>query len=240
MQAVSEWMYDEFNQVGKDYALVEEVAIYDQRHADFRDLEGECRFVMEQLKVGSSDVVLDLGSGTGNFAIHCAKRCKKVRAVDVSQAMLEYSRRKSEVEGLNNIEFEHAGFLNFQVRPEKVDCIASTFVLHHIPDFWKGLALKRMNQALKLSGKLYLKDVVIQEKEAVARINAYIDKLSDLGGAYLREDVRAHFREEFSTYDWVMDELLQRAGFRIDKKIMEEGVVAIYLCVKTKNVEVEA
>lgn len=41
-----------------------------------------------------------------------------------------------------------------------------------------------------------------------------------------------HFREEYSTYDWVMDGLLERAGFRTIRKKFEGGVIGTYLCRK--------
>jgi putative AdoMet-dependent methyltransferase len=40
--------------------------------------------------------VIDFGSGTGIFAMQAARRCRKVVAVDVSQAMLELARSKAE------------------------------------------------------------------------------------------------------------------------------------------------
>lgn len=47
---------------------------------------------------------------------------------------------------------------------------------------------------------------------------------------FLQDDAEMHFREEYSTYDWVMDGLLTRAGFAIDDKQLQDGVLGIYLC----------
>ncbi len=52
------------------------------------------------------------------------------------------------------------------------------------------------------------------------------------GGDFLREDAEGHFRDEHSTYDWVVDGLLTRAGFTIISKEMNQGVLATYLCTK--------
>ena len=46
------WQYDEFTQVGKDYSKVEEVAEFEARHSNFRDLEGEGKAVLDTLEVG--------------------------------------------------------------------------------------------------------------------------------------------------------------------------------------------
>lgn len=39
-------------------------------------------------------------------------------------------------------------------------------------------------------------------------------------------------KEEFSTYDWVMDGLLTRSGFSIRSKKIDQGVVGTYICLK--------
>ena len=44
-----------------------------------------------------------------------------------------------------------------------------------------------------------------------------------------------HIREEYSTYGWIMEGLLARAGFRIDAKTEHEGVYARYTCTKVQN-----
>lgn len=107
------WLYDEFKHVGKDYSLPDEVDMYDPSHADFRDIEKESNEVLDALGVGENDVLIDFGAGTGTFAIQAALRGARVYAVDVSQAMLDYARRKAEKVGISTIEFRHAGFLSF-------------------------------------------------------------------------------------------------------------------------------
>jgi len=62
-----------------------------------------------------------------------------------------------------------------------------------------------------------------------------IEKLSIAGGDFLRDDTETHMREEYSTYDWVMDGLLTRAGFTINSKEMHESVFGTYVC--SKNVD---
>ena len=44
------------------------------------------------------------------------------------------------------------------------------------------------------------------------------------------EEVTIHIRDEYNTYDWVMEGLLERAGFAIDEK-RESGKFAVtYIC----------
>lgn len=226
------WQYDEFRQVGTDYGEKTEVEKYDSRHSDFRDMEAESLQILGAIEVKKTDVLIDFGSGTGTFAILAAKRCRSVHGVDVSAAMIEYAKARAGRHGVSNIEFHKAGFLTYQHEGPPVDVIVSTLALHHLPDFWKGIALKRLNAMLKPGGTLYIHDVIIEEPGAMDNITAFINTLAMKGGKSMKEDVEKHFKDEFSTYDWVMGGLLTRSGFSIRSKNIEGGVLGTYLCRK--------
>lgn len=226
------WQYDEFKRVGKDYSLPTEVEMYDASHSDFRDIVKESNIVLDSLGIGEGVVLIDFGSGTGTFAIQAALRGAKVYAVDVSQAMLDYARAKAVNAGISNISFCHSGFLSFEFEDQTANAIVTTFAFHHLPDFWKGIALSRMHGMLKPGGHLYIHDAILEEHHVIENIAALIEKLADAGGDFLREDTEGHFREEYSTYDWVMDGLLTRAGFTIKSKKIQDGVIGTYYCTK--------
>lgn len=227
------WKYDEFTQVGKDYSRPEEAEEYDSRHSDIRDTEQENREIMDALGIKEGDVVIDFGCGTGAFAVMAAKEGAEVYAVDVSEEMLRKAEEKAGKEGVGNIRFCHAGFLTYEHSGPPADYIVTSLALHHLPDFWKGVALKRLYKILKPGGILYIQDVVIEEENAMENISAMIDHFGNEGGEYMREDVETHFKEEFSTYDWIMDELIKHSGFKIENKNIINGVMARYLCEKT-------
>jgi ubiquinone/menaquinone biosynthesis C-methylase UbiE len=226
------WQYDEFKQVGTDYSTKAEVEIYDSSHAEFRDMEAESLKILDALGIKADDRLIDFGSGTGTFAVHAGRRCARVYAVDVSQAMIDHAVAKAVKAGAANIEFHHAGFLTYEHNDSPVDAVVTTFAIHHLPDFWKGIALQRVNSMLKPGGKLYLRDVILEETNALANIAALIAKLAAAGGKRLREDTEMHFRDEYSTYVWVMDGLLSRAGFTITSKQIDDGVLGTYICTK--------
>lgn len=226
------WQYDEFKQVGTDYGSTTEVEIYDASHAEFRDIEAESIKVLDSLEIEAGDRMIDFGSGTGTFAIQAARRCARVFAVDVSQAMLDCAALKAVKAGAANIEFHLAGFLTYEHAAAPVDAVVTTFALHHLPDFWKGIALKRIKDMLKPGGQFYLHDVIMEESDALENISAFIEKMGAAGGKLLQDDCERHFRDEFSTYDWVMDSLLSRAGFTIKSKRMDGGVLGTYICTR--------
>src|ERR671934_161255 len=55
---------------------------------------------------------------------------------------------------------QSAGLLSFSYRPESYDLIVSEFTLHHLPDFWKAVAMARIFVALKPGAIFYLRDIV--------------------------------------------------------------------------------
>lgn len=224
------WQYDEFRPVGKNYGDSAEVDNYDASHGDFRNLQAEANASLDLLALDSDAILIDFGCGTGTFAIEAARRCKKVYAVDVSEAMLDYAGEKAARAGIRSIEFHHGGFLSYLHTGPAVDAITSSFALHHLPDFWKGIALGRLYGMLAPGGRFYLHDAVIEPDNCLDNLANFIDKLAAAGGNFMREDAEMHFRDEFSSYDWIIDGLLTRAGFAIQQKTLENGVLATYLC----------
>ena len=226
------WQYDEMKQIGKDYGSLAEVEAYDARHGKFRNVEKENEEILEKLAIRPEHVVIEIGTGTGAFAIQAARRCAQVHAVDVSRTMLAYAGKKASAQGITNITFHHGGFLTYAHSGQPVDAVVTNTALHHLPDFWKGVALQRLSGMLKDGGQLYLSDVVFEQDGVIGNIGKWIEKLEQAAGPDIRQDVETHIRQEFSTYDWILDGLLTRAGFAITAKTMHDGVVGRYLCRK--------
>ena len=228
------WFYDEMKHAGVDYSDPAQVAVYDNRHQKFRDYEKGAEAIINTLKLGPEHSVIDMGVGTGAFTLYAAPHCKTVYAVDVSPVMLDYTRQKAEKAGLTNIVFCHGGFLTYEHPAPAVDVVVSVAVLHHLPDFWKGVGLWRVAQMLKSGGRLYLFDVVFPAEmvDYETRLTGWVETLAEVVGADFAAEAEAHIRDEYSTYDWVMEGLLNRAGFRIDNAEYADGFGATYLCTK--------
>src|SRR5437763_14804984 len=82
-----------------------------------------------------------------------------VDAIDVSPAMLglaDILARERKVK----IRTQFAGLLSFAYQPNSYDLIVSEFTLHHLPDFWKAVAMSRIFSALKPGANFYLRDIV--------------------------------------------------------------------------------
>jgi ubiquinone/menaquinone biosynthesis C-methylase UbiE len=229
-----EWYRDENLPSGVDYTDIAQVEVYDRRHQRFRDYDAFANGVIEATGIQPTHTVIDMGAGTGAFALRAAARCRTIYAVDVSPAMLAYLRQQADSRGIDNIVFCHGGFLTYDHAADPVDVVISTAVLHHLPDFWKLIGLRRVAQMLKPGGRLYLMDVVFsgEPDELHAQIEGWISGFVDAVGEEFREEVVTHIRDEFSTFDWVMEGLLERAGFRIDSITAADAFTSIYLCTK--------
>ena len=97
----------------------------------------------------------DIGCGNGVLACEAALMGAKVDAIDISPAMLalaEIQARDRKVA----IRTQSAGLLSFAYKPNSYDLVVSEFALHHLPDFWKAVALARIFRALKPGGSFYL------------------------------------------------------------------------------------
>jgi putative AdoMet-dependent methyltransferase len=233
MSQYPRWYYDEFKQVGVDYTDIEEVNVYDLHMQKLRDIETESKSIRELLKIKNSDLVLEIGTGTGELALNISAHCKKVVAIDISKTMINFARMKAENQNKKNVQFYNAGFLTYKNHGELFDVIITQLALHHLPDYWKMIALKRIYSMLKEDGKFYLRDVVflseIQDYDIY--FTNIIADLNKSAGNKVAEETESHIKDEFSTLDWIMEGLLKTVGFHIECFQYDE-FMASYLCKK--------
>ena len=230
------WYYNEMVQVGADFTKREVVEAYDNRHRRFRDIDKENEVILAGLGLQSGYTLADIGCGTGALVLHAARRCARVHAVDISPAMLDYTGWKAQQQGLTNIDCHQGGFLTYVHAGPPLDAVSTAMALHHLPDFWKQKALKRINGMLKPGGRLYLADVVFSEENVETNIPAWIDKLTAQAGPEMTGDITRHIRQEYSTFAWILEGMLSRAGFRIDQVEYFDGVLARYFATKIKEI----
>ncbi len=235
---MKDWIYDESKHVGVDYSQKSNVDIYDDQMESFRDYENEVEIFIE--KSGVSDpqnlITIDIGCGTGAFSIHASKYFKKICAVDVSVEMLKIAKSKAKVDKIDNIEFFNSGFLQFQPNT-KADVIFSKWALHHLPDYWKQAALLNMNKMLKLDGILFLSDVVFKfDPDFEKNTDTFLDELARDFNKDFVEETKTHIKDEYSTFDWILQGLIERAGFKIEKSNTEDSLAYEYFCRKIKSI----
>lgn len=242
---MNKWLYEESKSSGVDYSQQEQAQCYEKRHREFRDFRKEFDSMLSLLDLPHPETLtlIDMGCGTGAFALHATGIFKTVYAVDVSEAMLAQARAKADPTPCNLV-FAQGGFLSYEHKGEPADVVITKMALHHLPNFWKQIALLRINKMLKPDGAFYLHDVVycFEPSDYAARINAWIDSLAAVSGEQLRRDLETHIRNEYSTFDWIMRGLLECAGFAIEKMQTDDGFFAEYACRKIReaNITIDA
>lgn len=228
------WQWDESGKISTDYRDAVQAANYDARHIRLGQTEAEYEEILDCIAPQPNWRLVDIGAGTGTFAIAAARRCREVYAIDISQAMLDVAVAKARAAGIDNIKFLRGGFLTYQHAAEPVDAIVSQLALHHLPDMWKQIALGRLAGMLARGGVLYLRDVVFRfEHDQYAEVfDKWVGKVAELfGEECMAAQAESHIRREFSTFGWIMEGLLQRAGFEIEQADYNRRLAA-YFCRK--------
>jgi SAM-dependent methyltransferase len=227
------WMIDELAYAGEEHLDVDYVTGYDQKSQT--DHSGDLEILLSH-GLNADSVVVDLGAGTGTFAFAVAPHCRRVVAADVSPAMLTFLRLQIEREKLANVEVVHAGLLGYEHEGAAPDFVYSRNTLHHLPDFWKALAFQRIAGLLAPGGTFLMHDLIYsfephETEEVFARWLGNAAPTPNMG--FTREDLETHIREECSTFSWLLEPMLERAGFEIREAMHRPSrTYAAYVCVK--------
>lgn len=229
------WWLDERRHAGREHFDVRHARRYDAKmDAQAPD---EVRRLEDAGALDAQSLVVDLGAGSGQFALAAAQVCRRVIAVDVSPVMLALLREKVERLAVGNVEPVDAGFLTYRHEGEPADLVYSRLALHHLPDFWQAVALSRIADMLRPGGAFRLSDVVysFEAADAGSTIEAWIDETmaTDVESGWTRAELAEHVRDEHSTFTWLLEPMIERAGFEIvDADYSESGMFAQCLCRK--------
>jgi SAM-dependent methyltransferase len=232
--AYPSWLLDEMSHAGPEHLDAAFITGYDRKQGYPDPADDIAAFKGHGLDAAST--VVDLGAGTGQFALAAAWHFGHVIAVDVSPAMLIAMREKAAAISapLPGIDYAHGGFLSFHPAAP-VDGVYTRNALHQVPDFWKAVALTRIAVMLKPGGVLRLRDLVYdfrpQEAEEVFR--GWLESAAtDPAQGYTAADYAEHIRAEHSTFRWLLEPMLAAAGFEITDVVTERRLYAAYTCVK--------
>src|SRR5579872_3640185 len=197
------WFPDELGTAGRENLDPVHVARYDGK----MDAEAEAEVaLLRRLGLGAGSTLIEFGHGTGQFTVAVGPHCAKVVAVDVSPPMLRHLDGKLATHGMRNVELVQGGFLSCAPPAEPADFVYSRFALHHLPDFWKAMALQRVRAMLRAGGIFRLWDVIYDFPlaAAAARIEAWCATGGDVvEGAWARSELEEHVRDEHSTFTWL-------------------------------------
>jgi len=224
------WKLDEVASAGRENLDADHVRRYDAKE-DAGAVEEVA--LLQRLGLLKDATVIDLGAGTGQFTLAVGPHCARVVAVDVSPVMLSTLRGKIETARVTNVEVVQAGFLTYTHTGDPADLVYSRYALHHLPDAWKAIALTRMRRMLRAGGLLRLWDVVYHfgPEEAEDRLEAWCATGGDgIVGEWSRAELEEHVRDEHSTFTWLLEPMIERAGFTVEEAVhTADGIFTRYL-----------
>lgn len=224
------WLLDELGSAGRENRDAAHVAGYDKKEDAEAEREVE---LLVRLGMSRDSTLVELGPGTGQLTVAVAPRCGRVVAVDVSEPMLARLREKLAERGVENVEVVRAGFLSYAHQGPPADFVYSRYALHHLPDFWKAVALARARALLRPGGVLRLWDIVFdfEPAEAETRVEAWCASAAGAApGEWTRADLEEHVRDEHSTFTWLLEPIFERCGFTVEAAAhAADGIVAEYV-----------
>jgi ubiquinone/menaquinone biosynthesis C-methylase UbiE len=227
------WKINELDHAGYEHLDPAFVAGFDDKQG--RPDPSEDLAVLAGRGLGKSSTVIDLGAGTGQFALRAARAFGKVIAVDVSSAMLEALRERAIGLTRDNLDCVQAGFISYEHVGPPADAVYTRNSLHQLPDFWKALALARIAAIMRPGGILRLHDLIydFQPSQAEAVFTDWFARAAiDPTRGYTREDYAEHIRTEHSTFRWLFEPMLSAVGFEIETVNFVGSVYGTYTCIK--------
>ena len=117
-----------------------------------------------------ADLVLDIGTGTGNLAVKFLEKGCQVIGLDPSAKMLRMAEKKAKKWGDQfDIRVCENPFLETPFFDNTFDVVASTYSIHHITDDAKRLAIVEMKRVMKPDGRIVIGDVMFEDSADKAR-----------------------------------------------------------------------
>jgi len=139
----------------------QQIALAQTRGTDFR-AEALGHLIAARLEEGT---VVDIGCGAGFDSFIAAGQVGaggRVVGIDMTQEMLDKSRRTADAMGLDHVEFREGLIEEMPVADGWADVVISNGVINLTPD--KVATLREIARALKPGGRLQIADIVVHRE----------------------------------------------------------------------------
>ena len=194
---------------------------------------------IRQLKAEQPKSILDVATGTGDFAFEAIKILKpnKVTGVDISAGMLEVAKRKireRKLEHVFSVRLGDSEKLPFD--DNQFDAITVAYGVRNYENLERGLA--DMRRVLKPGGKIVILEFSKPRRFPVKQLyNFYFKYITPFLGKLFSKDARAYqyLPESVAAFpDGVaFTQLMERVGFDQTKQIiLTFGISSIYTGIK--------
>ena len=194
---------------------------------------------IRQLEPYKPQTLLDIATGTGDFAILAAEMLKpqKLVGADISEGMMEIGRQKVQERGLQNIIFFEKEDCTVLSYPEgSFDAVTAAFGIRNFSDL--DLGLREMCRVLKPGGHLSIVELTTPVSFPMKQLfRIYSHTVLPVYGRLISKDTSAYTYltktiEAFPQGEQMV-EILQGAGFRnASFKRLTSGICTMYFATK--------
>ncbi len=196
----------------------------------------------------SGGVHLDVATGAGHTAFQMAPRCDWVIASDLTQGMLESTRKNGAQKGVKNARLLRTDSEAIALRDGAVDSVSVRIAPHHFADVQK--AIGEMARVLKPGGKLiYIDNIAPEEPPEAKRYNDFektrdpshlrcdslpvlVEMIENAGLAILHTET---IRKRMDFEEWVARPHLTDADKADLRKFLDEPTPAIAYWLKPRE-----
>ena len=214
---------------------------YDQlNHRLSWDIDrGWRRKAIKQLEPYKPQTMLDIATGTGDFAILAAKMLQPQQLIgaDISEGMMEIGRQKVKKAALDHIiTFERQDCLNLSYPDNSFDSVTAAFGIRNFADLDRGLS--EMCRVLKKGGHLSIVELTSPVSFPMKQLfHIYAHSVLPIYGRLISRDQSAYSYltrtiEAFPQGERMV-EILKKAGFaKAQFKRLTFGICTMYFATK--------
>ncbi|MCF0198782.1 MAG: bifunctional demethylmenaquinone methyltransferase/2-methoxy-6-polyprenyl-1,4-benzoquinol methylase UbiE [Bacteroidaceae bacterium] len=221
-----------FNQIAHSYDLLNHTLAWGID-------KGWRRKAIDRLGTYHPQRILDIATGTGDFAILAAERIRPAEIVgaDISEGMMEVARNKVDERGLADvIRFQHEDCMQLSFADESFDAVTVAYGVRNFQNLDAGLL--EMHRVLRKGGRLLIVELATPPRFPMRQlfwlyshvVMPVIGRLisgDDKAYTYLPATMKAFPQGE------VMEQILRKAGFAdIYWKRFTFGICTMYLAQK--------
>ena len=194
---------------------------------------------IHQLMPYQPKTMLDIATGTGDFAILAAEmlKPKKLIGADISEGMMDIGRQKVKRQGLQDvISFEKEDCTALSYADDTFDAVTAAFGIRNFADLDKGL--QEMCRVLKKGGHLSIVELTSPVSFPMKQLfHIYAHTVLPVYGRLISKDTAAYSYltktiEAFPQGEQMM-EILKKAGFSDTQfKRLTFGICTMYFATK--------
>lgn len=197
------------------------------------------RTAVDALGIHQPQQILDIATGTGDFALLLAKRIKPQHIVgaDISEGMMAVGRKKVKEEGLQNvISFQYEDCMQLSFPDGSFDAVTSSYGVRNFQNLDKGL--QEMQRVLRPGGHLLIVELTPPPSFPMKQLFwLYAHVVMPLLGRLISHDDSAYTylpasMEAFPQPEQ-MEGILRKAGFtEVQWRRFTFGISTMYLATK--------